>query len=272
MSENTWDTMQEMVSFTPVRSQISVQTQSNAVSSEAELEQIIRFLAPDRRGKLRRAFARQRIRFLLILLHINGRMYTIGKRTLDLTISLFLLPVLLPFMALVALAIRLDSSGPVIFRQPRVGKWGKEFTCYKFRSMYTDAEARKAQLIAENEADEIVFKIRQDPRVTRVGRIIRKTSIDELPQVFNVIRGEMSLVGPRPPVPSEVVQYSFDHHRRLDAVPGMTGLQQISGRSELPFQRWVELDVTYIDHQSLREDVRILLKTIPTVISGKGAY
>ena len=138
--------------------------------------------------------------------------------------------------------------------------------------MYVDAEARKAELMKENEADEVVFKMKRDPRVTRIGRFIRKASIDELPQFFNVLRGEMSLVGPRPPVPIEVVQYEFETMFRLDAVPGITGLQQVSGRSDLSFKRWVELDLQYIAEQSLLKDIEILIKTIPAVLSGKGAY
>ncbi|MEJ2749348.1 MAG: sugar transferase, partial [Anaerolineae bacterium] len=177
-----------------------------------------------------------------------------------------------PFMGLVALIIKLDSPGPVFFQQERVGKWGKTFGCYKFRSMYVDAEARKAELMDQNEADGVVFKMKNDPRVTRVGRIIRKLSIDELPQLINVIRGDMSLVGPRPPVPIEVAQYKFDQLHRLDTIPGITGLQQVSGRSNLDFKRWVELDLEYIAEQSLLKDIEILLRTIPAVIFGRGAY
>jgi lipopolysaccharide/colanic/teichoic acid biosynthesis glycosyltransferase len=175
-------------------------------------------------------------------------------------------------MLITAIAIKLDTPGPIIFKQVRVGKWGKTFNCYKFRSMFIDAEARKAELMVHNEADEVVFKMKRDPRVTRIGRIIRKLSIDELPQIFNVIKGDMSLVGPRPPVPIEVEDYQFDQYRRLDTIPGITGLQQISGRSELSFKRWVELDVQYIKEQSLKKDIEIILKTIPAVISGRGAY
>ena len=138
--------------------------------------------------------------------------------------------------------------------------------------MYVDAEARKAELSNLNEADQVVFKMKRDPRITRVGYVLRKLSIDELPQLVNVLRGDMSLVGPRPPVPYEVAQYSYEHLQRLDAVPGITGLQQVSGRSDLTFRRWIELDLQYINEQSLLSDVRILLSTIPAVISGKGAY
>ena len=194
------------------------------------------------------------------------------KRVLDLLLATMALLVLFPIMAITALAIKLESPGPIIFRQTRVGKWGKTFTCYKFRSMCMDAEARKPALIQQNEVDGPIFKMQTDPRVTRVGRIIRKLSIDELPQLLNVFKGDMSLVGPRPPVPHEVNQYKFDHLRRLDAMPGLTGLQQVSGRSDLPFDRWVELDLQYISQQSLRKDLEILLKTIPAVLLGKGAY
>jgi lipopolysaccharide/colanic/teichoic acid biosynthesis glycosyltransferase len=194
------------------------------------------------------------------------------KRAFDLLVAISILPLLLPIMLFTAVAIKLDSPGPVIFRQERVGKWGRRFTCYKFRSMYTGADARKAELMAMNEADEVVFKMKRDPRVTRVGSFIRKFSVDELPQIFNVIKGDMSLVGPRPPVPVELESYRFDTFLRLETIPGLTGLQQVSGRSELPFKRWVALDVEYIRNQSLKKDIEILVKTIPVALSGKGAY
>jgi len=217
-----------------------------------------------------RAAQRLQMRLLLwsIQLHVIQRL----KRGLDLILAAVALIALSPLMLMTALAIRLESPGPVIFRQTRVGKWGKPFTCYKFRSMCIDAEVRKKELLQSNEVDGPIFKMQIDPRVTRVGRIIRKLSIDELPQLFNVFKGDMSLVGPRPPVPQEVSQYKFEHLRRLDAIPGLTGLQQVSGRSDLTFERWVELDMQYIAHQSLRKDIEILLKTIPAVIMGKGAY
>jgi lipopolysaccharide/colanic/teichoic acid biosynthesis glycosyltransferase len=194
------------------------------------------------------------------------------KRIFDLGLCCLVFPLVAPILLVTAIAIKLDSPGPVLFRQPRVGKWGRLFTCYKFRSMYIDAEQRKAELMALNEADAVVFKIRNDPRITRVGRVIRKLSIDELPQLFNIIKGDMSLVGPRPLVPSEVDRQEFEHFRRLDAIPGLTGLQQISGRSELSFKSWVELDLRYIEEQSLLKDIEILLRTIPAVILGRGAY
>ena len=211
-------------------------------------------------------------RFLMMKWVLLSEIQNRVKRAFDLLISISSLPFLFPIMLITAIAIKLDTPGPVFFKQIRVGKWGKTFYCYKFRSMIVDAEARKAELMIHNEADEVVFKMKHDPRVTRVGGIIRKFSIDELPQVINVIKGDMSLVGPRPPVPVEVEYYKFDQFRRLETVPGLTGLQQISGRSELSFKRWVELDVEYIKEQSLKKDIEIILKTIPTVITGRGAY
>lgn len=214
----------------------------------------------------------QRMRFRLIAWVIRNKIKENMKRVFDFVVVCLALPLLLPIMGAVALAIKIDSPGPVIFKQVRVGKWGKPFHCLKFRSMYIDAEERKDELLEQNEADEVVFKIKNDPRITRVGRYIRKASIDELPQFFNVLKGDMSMVGPRPAVPREVAEYQFDHLRRLDAIPGITGLQQVSGRSDLGFTRWVELDLQYISEQSLMKDVEILVKTIPAVISGKGAY
>jgi exopolysaccharide biosynthesis polyprenyl glycosylphosphotransferase len=214
----------------------------------------------------------QRMRLILLWWVIRNKITEKIKRAFDIVISLAAIIFFAPIMLFTTLVIKLDSPGPVLFRQVRVGKWGKQFYCFKFRSMYIDAEARKQELMSFNEADEVVFKIRKDPRITRVGRIIRKISVDELPQLFNVLNGEMSLVGPRPPLPIEVEKYHFDHRRRLEATPGITGLQQVSGRSELDFKRWVELDLQYIEQQSLWKDIEIMLKTIPAVITGKGAY
>jgi exopolysaccharide biosynthesis polyprenyl glycosylphosphotransferase len=213
-----------------------------------------------------------RVHFLVLRWSLRNRLLQYSKRVFDLLLAALLLPVAVPFMILTAIAIKLDSPGPILFRQERVGKWGQTFKCFKFRSMYVDADARKNELMHLNEADGVVFKMKKDPRVTRVGRVIRKLSVDELPQIFNVVQGNMSLVGPRPPVPIEVVQYEFDHFRRLNAIPGITGLQQVKGRSDISFERWVELDMQYIEEQSLRKDLWILLMTIPAVISGRGAY
>lgn len=216
----------------------------------------------------------QRLRFSLgLILWVLGiKVRQNAKLVFDVVAALLILLLAWPILLVTAIAIKLDSPGPVIFRQTRVGKWGKPFTCYKFRSMYVDAEERKKELLALSEADGPVFKMRHDPRITRVGRIIRKLSLDELPQLFNVFKGDMSLVGPRPPIPSEVEEYTFDQHRRLDAVPGLTGLQQVSGRSDLDFERWVAFDVEYIEKQAFWYDIKILIKTVPAVLLGKGAY
>jgi lipopolysaccharide/colanic/teichoic acid biosynthesis glycosyltransferase len=214
----------------------------------------------------------RRLRMALILWVIRAKVHRHLKRALDISVASLLFILTLPIMLVTALAIRLESRGPIFFRQTRTGKWGKPFTCYKFRSMYADAEQRMEELRALNEVDGPIFKMKLDPRTTQVGRIIRKLSIDELPQLLNVFRGEMSLVGPRPALPQEVAQYSYDQIGRLDAVPGLTGLQQVTGRSDLDFERWIELDLQYIAQQSLLMDVAILLRTIPTVILGKGAY
>ncbi|MCP4536799.1 MAG: sugar transferase [Chloroflexi bacterium] len=177
-----------------------------------------------------------------------------------------------PILGLIALAIRIDSPGKVLFHQPRMGTGGKLFEVYKFRSMREGAEAELEELMELNEAEGHLFKIRDDPRKTRVGRFLRRTSLDELPQLWNVLRGEMSLVGPRPPTPSEVADYQEWHKRRLDGRPGMTGLWQVSGRSSLSFDETVLLDVYYIENWSLWLDFKILLRTIPAVLFGNGAY
>jgi exopolysaccharide biosynthesis WecB/TagA/CpsF family protein len=195
------------------------------------------------------------------------------KRLIDIVGGLLLLITLSPVLILVAAAVRADSKGPVFFRQTRVGRWGRTFPMIKFRSMHVDAEARKAALSAANEmAGGVTFKMKNDPRITRVGRFIRKASIDELPQLWNVIVGQMSLVGPRPPVPSEVARYSPEERRRLDGVPGITCLWQVSGRSTIPFPEQVRLDVRYLESQSIWLDLQLLIKTIPAVLFGRGAY
>ncbi len=194
------------------------------------------------------------------------------KRMLDLAVSgFFLVTIAWWLFPVVAILIKLDSRGPVFFRQERVGFNGRRFNMVKFRSMVINAEEIKAQLAEMNEADGPVFKMRDDPRMTRVGRYIRKFSIDELPQFINVFLGHMSLVGPRPPVPAEVAEYTWDQRRRLSVRPGITGLQQVCGRSDLDFEQWVELDLYYIDHWSLAEDFRILLRTFQVVVLAKGA-
>lgn len=194
------------------------------------------------------------------------------KRVMDVVGAVVGLTLGAPLFALIALAIRIDSPGPVIFRQARVGIGGKLFEMYKFRSMREGAEAEIEQLRGRNEADGPIFKIRDDPRRTRVGRLLRRTSLDELPQLWNVLRGEMSLVGPRPPTPTEVDGYMDWHRKRLEVSPGLTGLWQVSGRSLLSFDEMVLLDIYYIEHWSLWLDFKILLRTIPQVLFGNGAY
>lgn len=195
------------------------------------------------------------------------------KRVLDLLGVGSGLLALLPLLICVALIIKLSSPGPIFYSQIRVGFRGKTFRMWKFRSMYTDADKRKAELEAQNEmAGGVLFKMKQDPRITPIGRIIRRLSIDELPQLFNVLTGEMSLVGPRPALPKEVAEYPVLARARLEVKPGLTGLWQISGRSDLPFDKQVLLDTAYVHTQSTTNDIKLIAKTIPAVISGKGAY
>lgn len=193
------------------------------------------------------------------------------KRLIDILISIILLIILFPFMMLVAILIKLDSEGDVFFIQLRSGLLGKSFYIYKFRSMVKDAERLKDSLKEKNEMNGPVFKMQNDPRVTTIGKILRKYSIDELPQLINVIKGEMSIVGPRPPLISEVQVYKPYHKRRLTVKPGLTCLWQIKGRNEIDFEKWVELDLQYIDNWSLMLDFKIMYKTIFTIFSAKGA-
>jgi lipopolysaccharide/colanic/teichoic acid biosynthesis glycosyltransferase len=194
------------------------------------------------------------------------------KRAIDILVSAVCLVVCAPLFALVSLAVKAASPGPVFFRQQRVGKRGRVFWMYKFRSMYADAEDRLKSVMHLNQVSGPIFKIRNDPRITPLGNILRRTSIDELPQLWNVLKGEMSLVGPRPPLPREVSEYSPRERRRLEVKPGITCLWQVSGRSELSFQKWVDLDLCYIDQQSLLLDMLILARTPLAVLSAKGAY
>lgn len=194
------------------------------------------------------------------------------KRAIDVTGALLGLMLGAPLYALIALAIKLDSPGPVLFRQTRVGTKGRRFEIVKFRSMHMDAEMELDRLQDQNEVDGPIFKMKEDPRRTRVGRFLRRTSLDELPQLWNVLVGDMSLVGPRPPTPEEVEGYQEWHKRRLDGRPGMTGLWQVSGRSLLSFDESALLDIYYIENWTLWLDFKILLRTVPTVLSGEGAY
>lgn len=193
------------------------------------------------------------------------------KRTTDVIVASVLLVVLMPLFVLIAIAIKVDSPGPALFRQRRLGRGGKEFVCLKFRTMCANAEELLPQLIDQNEATGPIFKMRNDPRRTRVGRLLRH-GLDELPQLWNVLKGEMSLVGPRPPIPSEVAAYEPWQLRRLDVRPGITGLWQVSGRSNLTFDEMVLLDLYYIENWSPLMDLGILLKTIPVALVGSGGY
>ena len=193
------------------------------------------------------------------------------KRLGDFLLALLLLLLLSPLFLVLALLLKLTSRGPVIYRQTRCGLGGRRFTVYKFRSMQADADLHKEELEALNEMDGPVFKIRQDPRVTAVGRFMRRFSLDELPQLVNIIKGDMSFVGPRPPLPEEVEKYERWQRRRLRMLPGLTCLWALEGRNQLSFRRWMELDLEYIDNWSLALDAKILLKTIPTVLLGRGA-
>lgn len=194
------------------------------------------------------------------------------KRIADVLGSLILLVTLSPLFIYLSIRIKLDSKGDIFFKQMRIGKNGRPFHMIKFRSMRHDAEEVKVQLSEANEASGPVFKMRNDPRVTKIGFILRRYSLDELPQLWNVLKGEMSLIGPRPPLPTEVAQYTDYHWRRMDVLPGMTGLWQVSGRSDLKFEDWIDLDIYYIERWSFALEMRIVLKTIPAVIKGSGAY
>ncbi len=201
-----------------------------------------------------------------------NRAYSALKRLTDIVIAGFLLLLFLPIIPVVALLIRLDSPGPILFKQRRVGKGGKPFNFYKFRSMVTGAEGAIDTLRPLSGVDGPVFKIKEDPRITHVGRFLRRSSLDELPQLINVLRGEMSIVGPRPNLPSEVSQYLPWQRRRLDVTPGITCFWQIAGRSHIGFQEWMRLDLEYVRKRSYVTDLKIMLQTLPAVIARKGAY
>ncbi|MCK5877532.1 MAG: exopolysaccharide biosynthesis polyprenyl glycosylphosphotransferase [Candidatus Marithrix sp.] len=193
------------------------------------------------------------------------------KRLFDIFVSAIVLLLLSPFVLLVILAVRLESSGPALFCQERVGKDGKVFKMWKFRSMFINSEKNKAKL-SNDMSGGILFKMKKDPRVTYMGKFIRKSSIDEIPQFWNVLKGDMSLVGPRPALPVEVAQYNEYQYHRLDVKPGITCTWQVSGRSEISFQQQVEMDLEYIYKQTFYLDIILLIKTIPAVLTGRGAY
>lgn len=192
--------------------------------------------------------------------------YLIAKRIIDIMGSLVGLLICLPAIAVIAVLIKLETGGPVIFKQLRVGKNGKNFYIYKFRSMKIDAELQKAKLLEKNEVEGAMFKMKNDPRVTKIGSFIRKTSLDEIPQFFNVIIGSMSLVGPRPPLLDEVAMYTDYDKQRLCVTPGLSGLWQISGRSNLSFSDMVDLDIFYIEHRSIYMDLKIMFITVGNMI------
>jgi lipopolysaccharide/colanic/teichoic acid biosynthesis glycosyltransferase len=197
------------------------------------------------------------------------------KRGLDILVSLVTLILLAPLFLFVSAAIKLTDRGPALFWQTRVGQWGREFPFPKFRSMVMNAEKLKDALLAQNQHDGaagVTFKMKNDPRVTWIGRIIRKLSIDELPQLWCVLQGDMSIVGPRPPLPREVALYTLADRRRLDITPGLTCIWQVSGRGDIPFPQQVQLDVDYIESQSFWLDIKLILATVPAVLLGKGAY
>ena len=235
-------------------------------SPDADLDKLVKELAARRHGNTRRS-----LRLKAWRMTVAGA-YAL-KRLIDIVGSGLGMILLSPVFLAIAVAVKLSSPGPVIFSQVRVGRYGRHFKFYKFRSMRQGAEALKEGLKSQNESkDGVIFKMKDDPRITRVGRFIRHASLDELPQLWNVFIGDMSLVGPRPPVPSEVREYTLEDRKRLDVIPGITCLWQINGRSEIPFHEQVRLDKEYILAPGVWKDIKILLKTIPAILSGRGAY
>ncbi len=204
--------------------------------------------------------------------HPQGLGYRLAKRAFDTVFTGLLLLLLLPLFAVIALAVKLSSPGPIIYRSERIGLRGKPFNFLKFRSMYVDADQRLLHLLGENEKDGPIFKMKDDPRITKVGKFLRKYSLDELPQLISVFKGEMALVGPRPPIRREVEQYDERCLARLTVKPGITCYWQVGGRSNLTFQEWMDLDLKYIEDASLLTDFKILLKTPAAVLRGEGAF
>lgn len=238
----------------------------------ALMEELYRIYGAPSRGtstfRLHLRYLRKKYAWLLI---VGGA--KVLKRTLDILAAVALFLLLWPLFLVVAICIKLTDGGPVLFWQTRVGQYGREFPFPKFRSMVVNAEAMKDSLLEQSDhGKSVTFKMKRDPRVTWIGRIIRKLSIDELPQLWCVLKGDMSLVGPRPPVPREVAEYTLAARRRLDAIPGLTCIWQVSGRADIAFHQQVQLDVQYIESQSLWLDIKLLLRTVPAVLLGKGAY
>ena len=213
-------------------------------------------------------------------LHLRRSMWWVArdgtlkvKRGVDIIGATSGIVLLSPVLLSVIAAIKIEDGGAIIYTSRRVGRHGKEFDFYKFRSMVENADTKKSDLMNKNESEAgVIFKMKNDPRVTKVGKVIRRTSLDELPQLFNILRGDMSLVGPRPPLPQEVAQYKIGDRYRLEVIPGLTCLWQVSGRSDLDFRQQVELDRTYIHEQTLINDILLILRTVPAVLSGQGSY
>ncbi len=226
---------------------------------------------PVSKADIKRLRWRQRSRLLIWEWALSSLL--VIKRLMDICCSLVAIILLIPLFLLVSILIVLEDGWPVLYIQQRVGINGRIFNFYKFRSMRRGADRLKEKLMAENEsADGVIFKMKKDPRITRTGRVLRRFSIDEMPQFFNVLSGDLSLVGPRPPLPSEVAQYTLEDRKRLHIKPGLTCLWQIGGRSEIPFEQQVRLDMEYIHSRSIWQDIRIMLKTVPAVLFGRGAY
>lgn len=217
---------------------------------------------------------RLRARRTRLLWWWSTRKFPMVKRGLDLALVVPAMVLLTPLFLLVALTIKLYDRGPVLFWQQRVGLNGRVFSFPKFRSMCVNAEAVRAALLATNEhgSEGVTFKMKRDPRITPIGRLIRRTSIDELPQLWSIVRGDMSLVGPRPPLVSEVARYTMEERQRLSVTPGLTCIWQVNGRSEIPFPQQVEMDIDYIQQRSISNDIKLIAKTVPAVVRGRGAY
>lgn len=242
--------------------------EANADSRIEMLEELERRFSSEGSKRRRLILWRKRVAWALV---IGGARFL--KRSIDVVASVLGMLVLSPLFLLVALAIKLTDRGPVLYWQTRVGQWGREFPFPKFRSMVMNADAMKDQLLEQSDhGDSVTFKMKKDPRVTWIGRIIRKLSIDELPQLWCVAKGDMSLVGPRPPVTREVELYTLSDRRRLDVLPGLTCIWQVKGRGDIPFPEQVQMDVDYIESQSFWLDLKILFLTVPAVLTGKGAY
>lgn len=243
----------------------------NESVSQARLELFNTLNVPVSKADIRRLKWKQRVRILLWEGTLNSLL--VIKRVLDIVLSLIAILMLIPLFLITATLIVLEDGLPVLYVQKRVGMNGRVFDFYKFRSMRRDADQIKKNLMEQNEsADGVIFKMKQDPRITKIGRFIRRYSIDETPQFFNVLSGDISIVGPRPPLPQEVAQYTLAERKRLHVKPGLTCLWQIGGRSDIPFEEQVNLDLQYIQSRSIWNDFRIMLKTVPAVLLGRGAY